>query len=55
VNEFILDIEVLTLAEVDSKFVNLPNVEPLNVFNVSILICCDADELFNADTDVFKL
>ena len=47
--------EVFTLAEVVSKFVNLPSVEPLNVFNASILICCDADDVFNAATEVFKL
>ena len=46
---------MLTLADVLSKFVNLPNVEPLNVFNASILVCCDADEVFNADTDVLTL
>jgi len=53
---------VFKLAVVDSKFVNLPKVEPLNVFkdadetfNASILICCDAVELFNAVTEVFTL
>ena len=38
-NEFILVIEVLTLAEVDSKFVNLPKFEPLTVFKASMLVC----------------
>ena len=48
-------IDTFTLAEVNSIFVNLPKVEPLNVFNASILICWDADEVFKADTDVFTL
>ena len=43
-------------------FVNLPNVEPLNVFKdadvtfkASMLICWDAVELFKAVTELFTL
>ena len=50
-----------TLEDLLSKFVNLPKVEPLNVFkdadvtfNASILVCWDADDVFNAATDVFN-
>ena len=48
-------IEVFTLADVFSKFVNLTKLEPLTTFNASILICWDADELFNAITEVLTL
>ena len=52
---FKLETEVFKLAEVDSKFVNLIKFEPLTTFNASILICWDADEVFNAATDVLTL
>ena len=53
--------EVFTLAEVDSKLVNLPKVEPLNVFSkftelpiVPLPIDCD-NEFNETATDELKL
>ena len=46
---------VSILAVYVAKVLNLVLTEPLNVFNESILTCCDADEAFKLVTETFTL
>ena len=59
---FKVNTEVFTLAEVVSKLPNLPLADAVYVFkdademfNASILICWDAEDVFKAATELFKL